>query len=285
MNKLVGGNYLQFTCEVWLDNIVRPAPEISPEEAKKNKVAIQNDKTFPYLDMELHWLTKGELQFQVHLKPNQQLKYLNEGSVHAKACIKAIPEGVYRRLAKLTTVTEENQDKTLDEIHPMHFKALSHAGLITAKTKQIPTLTEELLNYKASKSDKDKIKVKKEDEKKRRRATFFCIAEKPLQAVHEEETFHANRTKRELRAQYADDTTYFCIGKSSAFRTPIYKTIQKLKEKHNLPWIRVAMSYHCFTKLKERFSGDIVSKLNEGVPSFGFDNLECNCQSRNCWLN
>jgi hypothetical protein len=81
----------------------------------------------------------------VHLKPNQQLKYLNESSVHTKGCIKAIPEGVHRRLGKLTTVTEENQNKTLDEIHAMHFKALSHASLITAKTKRIPTLKEELL--------------------------------------------------------------------------------------------------------------------------------------------
>jgi hypothetical protein len=135
VNKLVGGDYLQFTCEVWLDNTVRPTPELSAEEAKKNEVAIQRGKTFPCLGMELYWSTKGELQFQVHLKPNQQLKYLNDGSVHTKACIKAISEGVHQTLAKLTTITEENQDKTLNEMYPMHFEALSHAGLITKRPK------------------------------------------------------------------------------------------------------------------------------------------------------
>lgn len=40
------------------------------------------------------------------------------------------------------------------------------------------------------------------------------------------------------------------------------------------------MSYRCFTKLKESLSGDIAAKLNKDVPSFGFDNLDCNCQRR-----
>ena len=179
--------------------------------------------------MELYWSTKGELRFQVHLKPNQQLKYLNEGSIHTKVCIKAIPEGVYKRLAKLTTVTEENQDKTLDEICPMPFKALSHAGLIIAKTKKIPTLKEEVLNYKTSKSNKDRIKAKKEDEKKRRRATFFCIG--------------------------------FSWEKS------IHSVIKEIQRNFGITWLRVSMSYHRFTNLREIFQGDLSGKLLEGVVS------------------
>jgi hypothetical protein len=52
VNILVEGDYLQFTCEVWLDSTVRASSELSQEVMKKNKVAIQNSKTFLCLDME-----------------------------------------------------------------------------------------------------------------------------------------------------------------------------------------------------------------------------------------
>jgi hypothetical protein len=108
----------------------------------------------------------------VHLKPNQQLKYLNKGSVHTNACFKAILDGVHKRLAKLTTITDENKNKKLDEAHPLHFKALKHAGLVTEK---IPTLEEELPRIKTTKTDKDKVKAKEESDRNRRRATFFVL--------------------------------------------------------------------------------------------------------------
>jgi hypothetical protein len=47
--------------------------------------------------MELSWNEKGELSYGVHLKPNQQLKYLDKGSSHTKACLKAITNGVYSK--------------------------------------------------------------------------------------------------------------------------------------------------------------------------------------------
>jgi hypothetical protein len=36
--------------------------------------------------MELSWSKEGTLKFGVHLKPNQQLKYLNAGSAHTPGC-------------------------------------------------------------------------------------------------------------------------------------------------------------------------------------------------------
>jgi hypothetical protein len=55
--------------------------------------------------MQMLWTENEELNFKVHLKPNQELKYLNRGSNHTKATFKAIPHGVLSRLAKLTTMT------------------------------------------------------------------------------------------------------------------------------------------------------------------------------------
>jgi hypothetical protein len=44
--------------------------------------------------MELSWSDEGTLKFGVHLKLNQQLKYLNAGSAHTPGCFKAIMTGV-----------------------------------------------------------------------------------------------------------------------------------------------------------------------------------------------
>jgi hypothetical protein len=70
VNKVAGGDCLQFTCEVWLDSTWRTSPNVSPEDMKKNKVTIRNGRTFPYLEIELIWSKESDLQFQVHLKPN-----------------------------------------------------------------------------------------------------------------------------------------------------------------------------------------------------------------------
>ena len=36
------------------------------------------DKFFPLFDLELFWDNSGKLEFQVHRKENQMLKYLNK---------------------------------------------------------------------------------------------------------------------------------------------------------------------------------------------------------------
>jgi hypothetical protein len=93
--------------------------------------------------MELYWRDKA-LAFKLHLKENQVLKYLNEGSCHISSCFKSIPHGVLRRLSILTSITPENKDKPLNELYPEHTKALEHAKLPVPKT--YPTLQESLKN-------------------------------------------------------------------------------------------------------------------------------------------
>jgi hypothetical protein len=78
----------------------------------------QQTKTFPFLDMEIYWSPKGNLQFRVHLKENQVLKYFNRGSTHADACFAAIPTGLMKRLASLTTRTEKSELTTMDKLYP-----------------------------------------------------------------------------------------------------------------------------------------------------------------------
>jgi len=201
---------LSFTCVILMGFKCGFEPCLLPAPAL-------NTTTSPtlYLDTELVWATNGNLQFWVHLKPNQQLKYLNADSIHTKACFKAIPSGVYKRLSNLTTITETNKNLPLDKIYPQHFQALQHAGLVTEK---VPTLTEQLQHNEETKAIKQ-AEDNSNNERNRRR------------------------------------TTYFCIGYSNIWSKPVHSIIKSIKDKFNLQWLRVSMSYHRFTNLREVFQG------------------------------
>jgi hypothetical protein len=73
-------------------------------------------------------------------------------------------------------------------------------------------------------------------------------------------------------------STFFCIGFSKAWSTPIHKTIKEVQKKFNLGWLRVSMSYHRFTNLREIFQGDLSRKLTLDVISKDFETLNCNCR-------
>jgi len=89
VNELTGSDSLKFTVEIC-------NPDAPENEVPRNKqVTICREDAFPYLDLEMYW-REEELKFRVHLKPNQVLKYLNQGSAHTNACFRAIPYGVLR---------------------------------------------------------------------------------------------------------------------------------------------------------------------------------------------
>ena len=206
------------------------------DDIYKERITINYDNFFPFLDMELKWNSKKELRFSVHFKPNQKLKYLNNGSCHTRCCMKAIPSGVIKRLAKLTS-REGNLKAKMDNLYPNHAEALRKAGLAP---KEFPTLEEVGSNSKSS-----------EEIKKKRRLRKFT---------------------RQI---------FFCVGVSKAFegKNAIHIIIKKLRDKHNLKWLRTSMSYHKFANLSEMFASDVNKKLMEGIGSKDFDTLKCNCYS------
>ena len=61
------------------------------------------ENSFALLDLYVTWDKSGELEFQVHRKKNQQLKYLNKESTHVKSTLEAILNGVLKLWAKLTS--------------------------------------------------------------------------------------------------------------------------------------------------------------------------------------
>ena len=88
------------------------------------------------------------------MKENQKLKYLNKGSCHTHNCLKAIPNGVFKRLAKLTSKSESKLNSTIDSLYPNHAKALQIAELAPSSFPTMKEILEEaeckLSNVKAN---------------------------------------------------------------------------------------------------------------------------------------
>ena len=87
INTIAGNAHLIFTAAIWSDN---------PYDQEIGKIKVIREKSFPYLDMELYWDYSNYLRTRVYRKPNQALKYLNQGSTHTLKCLKAIPLGIFR---------------------------------------------------------------------------------------------------------------------------------------------------------------------------------------------
>ena len=245
VNELTGSDCLQFTLDIWDPD----SPE--GEETGNENVSINRDPKFPYLDMELYW-RESALEFRVHLKPNQQLKYLNRGSTHTSACFKAIPSGVIRRLTSLTSMTEENADKRINELYPEHAKALENAKLTTPE--EYPTLRESLLLLQLQKQ-------KKNDEN-------------PEDANTESNAARSKQERDKIR------TTWFCISYSTIWGLPIHKRLKKLRDKYKLSWLRISMSYSRFSNLGQKMNSDLTGKIMEGIVDENLIDRACNCNVR-----
>ena len=114
----------------------------------------------------------NDLCFGVHVKPNQQIQYLNYGSMHTNACLRAIPEGVFNRLGKLTTLTDETKDLPIDRIYPRHVHKLQQAGLIDPTATPTMKDVQELAKIKPSPEHK---KIKQKEQRMWERKIFFVV--------------------------------------------------------------------------------------------------------------
>jgi len=61
---------------------------------------------------------------------------------------------------------------------------------------------------------------------------------------------------------------YQCIVCSNIWSKPVHSFIKTIKDKFNLQWLRVSMSYHRLTNLREIFQGDLSRKLTVGLTAF-----------------
>eukprot|EP00957_Ditylum_brightwellii_P166890 12702555-Ditylum_brightwellii.AAC.1 len=72
----------------------------------------------------------GDMHFLVFWKPNQALKYVDKNSAHRATTFKAIANGVFTHLARLTLKIAANQEARIDDIYPDYAEALFTADLV-----------------------------------------------------------------------------------------------------------------------------------------------------------
>jgi hypothetical protein len=72
---------------------------------------------------------------------------------------------------------------------------------------------------------------------------------------------------------------YFCIGFSTFWPKPLHLVLKSLKERHNLRWLRVSMSYHRFPNMRDIFQSQLFAKMIENVESLDFKTRDCSCRS------
>ena len=149
----------------------------------------------------------------------------------------AIPSGVVRRLALLMMRMNELEDIRMDELYPLHAKALRVANLAPPIFPTHGEILDSLMMREPKENDK------------------------------------CNNNKKGGDKQMVR----FCIGMSKHWSKPIHERIKELHEKHGLKWLQVLISYHRFANLRGIFQSNLNKKLIEGVISRDFCDLECNC--------
>ena len=102
-----------------------------------------------------------------------------------------------------------------------------------------------------------------------------------IQSVQDEQQTTAEERKRakEKKRKNRYRSVFFCIGHSKGWEHPIHRTLKRLRNNHNLKWLRISMSYHRFPNLSEMLQGDLSRKLLDGVESLDFIDRECNCRT------
>jgi hypothetical protein len=134
VDRLLGMLNIQFTMEVWCPGSnLGPLPNSSVSIVgigRFNRVLINGNKSFPYLNIKILWDKNNKILFNVYRKPCKLAKYLNHNSHHYWLHKTVVLSGVELRLALLTTRTPTNKDLSISEIYPDKHDALWLTGKI-----------------------------------------------------------------------------------------------------------------------------------------------------------
>ena len=123
MNKAAVNQHLQFTSNIWANNLILPPFE------KKENFQICAFGRFPFLYMNMIWSPKRDLKFGIFRKKVQQLKYVRKVITHIPGTLHAIPSGVLNQLAKITSRKPNFNSKIVGSVYPYYANTLREAGL------------------------------------------------------------------------------------------------------------------------------------------------------------
>ena len=86
--------------------------------------------------------------------------------------------------------------------------------------------------------------------------------------------------KDKTNKKYDRRAVYFVHGHSkfwSNLHTPLHRTIKKILETNNLPWLKVRMAYRKYRSLGDLLNSDLCSKLQRDQISLDYEEKPCNC--------
>jgi cell pole-organizing protein PopZ len=156
---------------------------------------------------------------------------------------RSIPRGVSIRLAGITTRTDENQKESLSSLYPDVHDTMIKSGILKGEAA-LPKLGK-ILDSRME--EQIASEMRKEERKKDKRNVY-------------------------LMSRY-----------SGNWRIPLHKTAKKLRDKHDLKWLRVRMIHKRHQNLKEMLLGDIATKVTSGIVEAGYAKKTkkklCNCRS------
>ena len=139
LNKEAGNQNLHFAAEIWkCDSNIPPSK-------KKEDVQTCTSDGFPFLYTNMTWYPKGDIQFGIFGKKGQTLKYVRKCSTHTPGTLYAIPSGVLKRLAKLTSQNPDLHYKLVESIYLYQAKEICGVvlapcdDLISVSTSQVLT--------------------------------------------------------------------------------------------------------------------------------------------------
>ena len=143
----------------------------TPPSSERGQGSNCDKRRIHFLDMKIQWTPKGELNFSVFRKAGQQLKYVGKEITHTPGTLRAIPSGVFNRLAKLTSWNPSIHSEGVDKVYPDHANALCKAG---PAPPNFPTMGD------LWKIQDEKLEIDNEKEpdvnKKKNINVYFCVA-------------------------------------------------------------------------------------------------------------
>ena len=87
-----------------------------------------------FSDIKLLWSKNGKLSFRAYSKPGQKIVYVEIGSTHRRLCLRAIPNGVFKRLTRLTSKDNSKiATSTINNLYPDHIEALKKLKLLPSQ--------------------------------------------------------------------------------------------------------------------------------------------------------
>ena len=87
---------------------------------------------------------------------------------------------------------------------------------------------------------------------------------------------------RDEKQRERSRNVFFTIGYSNQWHKPVHVILKELRDKYELNWLRISMSYHRFPNMRERIQGVLSKKLTKGINSLDFMTRDCNCNTKEC---